>query len=91
MCHLAVLFLQDDSSGRLDGFWRQFAEIYDDFGCRGQLEASDDLAVGCPSCGALVADHVSVSRLIGVMSGILVPSDQPPGIDYQAYIPSADG
>ena len=52
--------------GRLDGSRRQFAEIYDDFGCRGQIEASVDLAVGCPSCGALVADHVSVNRLIGV-------------------------
>ena len=51
--------------GRLDGSRRQFAEIYDDFGCRGHFEASVDLAAGCASCGVLAADHVSVNLLKG--------------------------
>src|SRR5690606_29518156 len=46
--------------GRLDGSRRQFAEIYDECGCRGHVEASDDLAAGMPACGALAADHTSV-------------------------------
>jgi len=67
MCHFAFPFLTERFAlGRLDGSEPQFAEIYDEFGCRGQIEASVDLAVGCPSCGALVADHVSVNRLIGL-------------------------
>lgn len=65
MCHLAVLFLQDDSPGRLDGFWRQFAEIYDDFGCRRHVEASVDLALGMARSGALVVSHEAVISLIG--------------------------
>jgi hypothetical protein len=65
MCHLAVLFLRNDSPGRLDGFWRQFAEIYDDFGCRGHVGASVDFALGLPRSGSLVVSHEAVIVLSG--------------------------
>lgn len=70
MCHLAVLFLQDDSSGRLDGLRRQFAEIYDDFGCRRHFEASVDLALGMARSGALAVFHEAVIALIGPWAGL---------------------
>lgn len=70
MCHLAFLFLRDDSPGRLDGFWRQFAEIYDDLGCRRHVEASVDLVLGCPEAGSLVVSHASVIDPVGPAGAI---------------------
>jgi len=71
MCHLAVLFLRNDSLGRLDGFWRQFAEIYDDFGCRGHVEASVDFASGMVPSGSLAVSHVAVITPIGLWAGLM--------------------
>lgn len=70
MCHLAVLFLQDDSPGRLNGFWRQFAEIYDDFGCRRHFEASVDLALGMARSGALAVFSRSCDRAHWSVGGV---------------------
>jgi len=77
MCHLAFLFLRDDSPGRLDGLWRQFAEIYDDFGCRGHVEAFDDLALGWLKDGALAVFHDFVITPIGPWAGFDATSPGP--------------